>query len=203
MISYPIASILWDSLAIFLALGALLGIVLGLLLILRPQWVQSISRVANRWISTRHLNQMLDRSISIEHWFYLHHRPVGMTVVLGAIYIFIHFGFLFDKAEAIRQWGGRVPAQLVEGLLDALVLSSLIGASIALMVGLFLWLRPSMLRNVEAGANRWVSTRRATKVFDVPRDQVDGFVERHSGRVGWLLLLGSLYLFFVMARWLV
>lgn len=195
--------ILWQSLAIFLLLGALLGILLGLLLIFRPQSMHAVNGMANRWISTRHLNQMLDRSVSVEHWFYHHHRPVGMAAVLGATYILIYFGLLFDREVAVRHLGNLGPVHLFEGLLDALVLSSLLGAAVAFMVGLFLWLRPSLLRDIEVEANRWVSTRRATKVLDVPRDQVDRMVERHARRVGWLLLLGSLYLFFVMARWLV
>ena len=60
-----------------------------------------------------------------------------------------------------------------------------------------------LLRGVEELANQWVSTRRATQVMDIPRDQVERFVARHAQRVGWLLLVGSIYLFFVMIRWLV
>jgi hypothetical protein len=192
--------VLWQALAIFLLVWALLGILVGLLLILNPRLMQSINRVANRWISTRRMNQLLDRSISIEHWFYRHHRAVGMIAAAGAIYIFVYFGLLFDKATAIRRLSDSAMAGVVGGLFDALVLSSLICAAVAFMVGLFLWLRPSMLRDIEAEANRWVSLRRATKALDVPRDQVDRFVARHSRRVGWLLLLGSLYLFLVLVN---
>lgn len=200
MTSNPAEIILWRTLAVFLLVGALLGIVLGLLLIFRPQLLGRINRVANRWISTRHVGEMLDRSISIEHWFYLHHRVTGMAVVLGATYIFIYFGMLFDKARMLQRLSSKVPARLLDGLLDALVLSSLTGAAVALVVGLFLWLRPSMLRGIEEQANIWVSSRKATKILDVPRDQVDRYVERHAQKAGWLLLLGSIYLFFVLFR---
>jgi hypothetical protein len=202
MPSNPMNAFLWQSLAIFLLVGALAGILLGLLLILKPQWVSTFNRAANRWISMRRLNQVLDRSVSVEHWFYRHHRPAGMIVMLGAVYMFVYFGLLFDQAAAIPRLGSQVPAQLLEGLLDALVLGALVGAVAAFMGGVFLWLRPGALRNIEARANRWVSSRRATKPLDVPRDQVDRFVMSHARRMGWLLLLGSLYLFFVMTGWL-
>jgi hypothetical protein len=187
----------------FLLLGALLGILAGLLLIFNPQLMLAVNRIASRWISTRRLNLMLDRSVSVEHWFYRHHRVFGMLAVLGAAYLFMYFGLLFDKAVAIQRLGSYVHFRQLDGLLDALVLSALAGGAVAFMTGLFLWLRPSLLRGVEIGANRWVSTRRAIRVLDVPRNHVERFIVSHAPCVGWLLLLGSLYLFFVLARWLV
>jgi len=203
MLTDPVKILLWHDLAIFLLLGAMLGILLGLLLIVKPRIVERLNRLANRWVSTRHINRWLDRSISIEHWFYYRHRAIGVIIVAGATYILVYFGMLFDKAYALQRLGGKLPAQLLDGLVDALVLASLVGGAVALIVGLFLWLRPSLLRGMEEEVNVWVSTRRVTRVLDVPHGQVDRFVARHAQRVGWLLLLASLYLFFVMFRWLV
>lgn len=200
MTTDPAEIFLWRALAIFLLVGALSGIALGLLLIFRPQLLVVVNRVANRWISTRHISRVMDHSISIEYWFYQHHRVTGMAVVAGAAYMFIYFGLLFDKARMLQRLSSVVPVKLLDGLLDALVLSSLIGAAVALMVGLFLWLRPSLLRGFEEQSNQWVSSRKATKVLDVPRDQVDLFVARHAQKAGWLLLLGSIYLFFMLFR---
>ncbi|HUW26544.1 MAG TPA: hypothetical protein VMW07_08475 [Gallionella sp.] len=195
-----IGILLWRSLAIFLLVGALLGMALGLLLIFRPHLVERINHVANRWVSMRHIDRLLDRSISIEHWFYRHHRPLGILVILGAGYILVYFGFLFDKAAVPLNLTSHVPSKLMDGLLDAAVLTSLLGAAVALLVGFFLWLRPSLLRGVEKEVNQWVSSRRATKALDLPHDQFDHFVARHTRQAGWLLSLGSLYLFFLMFR---
>jgi hypothetical protein len=202
MLTNPVYIFLWRDLAIFLLFGALLGVLLGLLLIFKPQFLERLNRVANRWISTRHINRWLDRSVSIESWFYQHHRPVGAAIILGAAYIFIYFGMLFDKAYTLQRLssGGMLPTQLLDGLLDALVLAALVGGAVALIVGLFLWLRPSLLRGMEEESNQWVSSRRATKVLEIPRDDMDRFVMRHAQRVGWLLLLASIYLFFALFR---
>lgn len=196
----PTDIFLWQSLAIFLLIGALLGILLGLVLIFRPQLLESINRIANRWITMRHVTRWLDRSISIERWFYQYHSAAGLIAVAGAAYIFIYFGFLFDKPYTLRHLGGTVSPVLLDWLLDVLVLSLLTGAAVALIAGLFLWLRPSLLRGMEAEANRWVSSRRVTKAIDVPHDQVDRFVAHHARQSGWLLLLGSIYLLFAMFR---
>lgn len=194
---------LWRDLAIFLLICAPLGVAASLMLITRPQVMERFNRVANRWISVRRLNQFLDRSISIEHWFYRHHSVFGVFVMLGSSYIFIYFGILFDKAYALQHLNWKIPPKPMAGLLDALVLSSLTGAVVAFMVGLFLWLRPSLLRGIEVDANQWVSSRRAIKMLEIPRDQVENFVAHHAQRIGWLLLLGSIYLFFATFRFLV
>lgn len=200
MLTNPVYILLWRDLAIFLMIGALLGVALALQLIFKPQLLERINRVANRWVSSRHLSLWLDRSISIEAWFHRHHRAVGIVVVLGASYMLIYFGMLFDKAAMLQAFRGILPVKLLDGLIDALVLGSLIGAAVALIVGLFFGLRPSLLRFTEEEANLWVTSRRATKVLDVQHGQVDIFVARHAQRVGWLLLLGSIYLFFAMFR---
>jgi hypothetical protein len=196
----PTSIMLWQSLAIFLHIAAMIGILLGLLLVFKPDLMERINRVANRWISLRHVERMLDRSFSIEHWFYRYHRLLGIAIVLGAAYILIYFGFLFDKAYALQHLGSKAPARLLDIPLDALILFLLLGAAVALVAGLIVWLRPSVLRGFEEGANQWVSTRRATKVLDVPHDQLERFVTRHVRQIGWLLLLGSIYLFFAMFR---
>jgi len=203
MTSDPTDLFLWQSLAIFLLIAALLSILLGLLLTFKPDLMERINRGANRWISMRQIDRLLDRIISLEQWFYQYHRPLGILVILGAVYILVYFGVLFDKSIALQRLAGYIPSVLLDGLLDALVLTSLIGAVAALFVGLLLWLRPSLLRGFEEEANQWISSRRAIKVLDVPHDQVNRFVARHMRQVGYLLLLGSLYLFFAMSRLLV
>ena len=194
--------LLWRDLAIFLMIGASLGVVLGLLLIFWPQLFVRVNRAASRWISLRPVSYMLDRSISTEKWFFQHHRISGVAAVSGALYVLVYFVVLFDKDYALHHMNSRLPLKLLDGLLDALVLSALTGAVVALVVGLFLWFRPSMLRGVER-YDQWVSSRHVTKVLDVPRDHTDRLVARHARPVGWLMLLGSIYLFFAVFRLLV
>lgn len=196
----PIEIFLWRDLVILLLICAPLGVAVSLLLIIKPQLMERLNRIANHWVSARHLNQFLDQSISIEHWFYRYHRAFGVVVMLGAVYIFVYFGIMFDKSYALQHLNWKIPISLIDGLLDALVLSSLTGAVVAFMVGLFLWLRPSLLRGIETEANQWVSSRQAIKMLEVPRDQIELFVARHAQRVGWLLLLGSISLFFIAFR---
>ncbi len=198
-----VGSILSVTLTLFLLIGALLGIVLGLLLIFKPQLIGQLNRIANRWVSTSQVQQMLDRSTSMEQWFYQHHRVLGVLVTAGAAYIFIYFGVLFDKARALKDMSKLATPYALNWMLDTLVLVALTGATVAFIVGLFLWLRPSWLRGFEQHANQWVEIPLTAQKLDSAYDQVDQFVLHHARPIGWLLLLASLYLFFIMLRWLV
>jgi len=198
-----VADLLWRALAIFLLIGASTGLLLSLLLIFKPQLLQRVNGVANRWVSMRKISQLMDRSVRTERWFYRHHLLLGVFVVAGAGYMLLYFGWRLDRAAALRALGGSMANQQWAGmLLHALVLFALIGAVMALLLGVVYLIRPSLLRGLETQSNQWVSSRQATKVMDVMHDQVDLFVAQHAQRVGWLLLAGSIYLFVVMFRWL-
>jgi len=196
--------LLWRALAFFLLVGALAGVAVSLLLIFNPRLMERINRVANRRVSTRPLSEWTDRRISIERWFYRHHRPLGLFMVVGAGYMLVYFGWRFDRAAALKNLSiYGLNHLLLDMLLQAMALIALAGAAGALVIGVFMGLRPSRLKGVERLSNQWLSSRRATQEIDLERGQFDLFALRHAQRVGWLLLVGSIYLFFVMFRWLV
>jgi hypothetical protein len=190
-----VESLLLRSAVLFLIAGSLAGLVVGALLLWRPQRLRAVSAVLNRWISTRHLDQSLERSVSLDPWFYRYRRTSGVLTLLGSCYILYFFTVSLDKAEAINGLSQyfKLPVVLVGALLDAGVLIALLGALFAGFISLFLLWRPSLLRDFEQGANQWLSLRRAMKPLEIPRQGVDEFVFQHGRRSGILLVLGSLY----------
>ncbi|MDD4929475.1 MAG: hypothetical protein PHP85_09385 [Gallionella sp.] len=190
--------LMWRALAIFLLIASLLGMLLGMLLIFKPHLMKGVNRMANRWVSTRHINQWFDRSISIERWFYRNHRPMGLLIMVGAAYIVVYFSWLFDKVYAVQRLISYMPADQMGGLLDATIIFLLTGALLAFVVGLVVLLRPSLLRSFEKKSNQWISLRRGTSALDVTHGQVDAFVMEHARSTGWLLILASAFLFFTM-----
>ena len=198
-----LTSILWQSLIVFLFVGSAAGVVLGLLLILRPAWLQSASKFTNRWVSTRQLDLALERSINIDMFVYRYRFVGGGLLLAGAAFILYFFSVQFDKASVIAMglqlyhW----PARLMEALVDGVVLSGLVGALSAAIVSLLLLLRPDLLRGVEQYSNRWVSSRRALKPMAIPHYEVDEAVFRHRQLAGSLLILGSLYTVIMLIVW--
>jgi hypothetical protein len=177
---------------------------MGGLLIWRPDRLRSLSGTLNRWVSTRHLEAPLERTVSVDPWFYKHRRVSAGLILLGAVYMLYFFSTGLEQSAAIGEIAKRfaLPDAAAAWLLDALVLTSLTGAVLAIFVSLFLLLRPSSLRDFEQGANRWISLRRAMKPVEVERGELDEFVMRHARHVGMVLVTGSLYVLVLLATWI-
>ncbi len=199
-----IQSWLLQSAVIFLLVGSLAGLLAGALLVFQPQRFQRISALLNRWISTRHLDKTLERSYSLDPWLYRYRQITGALILLGALYVLYYFTVQMDRTAAIAGLSRHYsyPPSLVGGLLDAVVLSALLGALCAVFVALFMLFRPSLLRSFEVGANQWVSLRKALKPMEIPRDNMDRYVLRNARQIGIFLLLGGLYTLVFLLIWL-
>ncbi len=198
-----VQSWLLQSFVIFLIIGSVAGIVVGALLVLRPQSLQRVSERLNRWVSTRHVEQPLERSISLDPWFYRYRRTSGALILLGAIYIIYFLVVSMDRGLTVNALANsfKLPSALIAALVDATVLSALLGALFAAFVSLFLLIRPSLLRGFEQGANQWVSLRRGLKPMEIPRGSVDTFILQHGLQAGILLVLGGLYVLVLLTTW--
>ena len=187
----------------FLAVAGIVGLLAGAVLVIRPDWMVQLGRYANRWISTRQFDSPMERSFNVDKWFYQHHRTAGTLMLAGACWTIAYFITVFDKFRALAALGHLVswPRGLLSGLLDATVLLALVGSVFAALVSLFLLLRPSMLREFEQGADRWISTRQALKPLEIPRDWPDSYVLHHSRAIGLLSLLASLFMLGMLAIW--
>lgn len=192
------------SLALLLMLGSVAGIVVGVLLLWRPEWLEWLGKHADRWVSTRQMGRSLQRQMNLDHWFYRHSRQSGGAMLLAALYIIYMLFAHFNRAELLAGLAKMQLLQpvLLETLLDTLVLFFLAGTLLAVLVSLFLIFRPSMLRDMELGANQPVSLRQALKPMEIQRGNLDGLVLRHAQKAGVLLLFGSLYTLLGLMYWL-
>lgn len=197
-------TLLLRSLLLFLMLGSVAGLLAGAALVLRPQWLMRLSKITNRWVSTRQLDKALERPINMDLWLYRYSRVSGTLTLAGAIFIIYFFISSFDKLGTLAGLfkNNSIPPALMGALMDALVLIILVGAVSALIVSLFLLFRPSLLRGFEQRVNKTSSLRRALKPLEIPRSNVDEYVFRHVQGVGVLLVFGSLYTLAGLAAWL-
>lgn len=193
-------AILTRSLILFLLLGSVAGLFAGAALLLRPALLLRLSKLANCWVSTRQLSRPLARFFSLDSWFYRYNRLSGAVLMSGSIYMVYFFTAVFDKTAALNNVfkTAMVPPALMTGLVDALVLASLTGAVFAMLISLFLILRPSMLREFELRANLDISLRKRLKPLEITRDGVDQCVFRNVRVAGVLILSGSIYTLVVL-----
>lgn len=197
-------TLLLRALVLFLMLGSVAGLFAGVVLVLRPDWLLRVSKRANQWVSTRHLDQSLERAINLDRWFYRYHRVGGALMLAGAVFIIYFFTAGFDKPGILVGLSKiyAAPPAVLGLLLDTFIRVNLMGAVFVLIISLFLLFQPSMLRGLERSANQWYSMRRKLKPLEISRSGVDEYVFRNIRLTGVLLLFGSLYALAGLAFWL-
>jgi len=201
----PLANtLLLHAWLLFLMVGSIAGLCAGVALIMHPSWLLHANRRANRWIATRQIDRLLEQAIKIDRWFYRHHRISGILLLAGAAFLIYFFTARFDRLATLAGLSRifLLTPTITGVLLDAVVLSILLGAAFTSIISLFLLSRPSMLRGFEQGANQWLSLRRAIKPLEMNRPGMDDYVFRNVQLVGALLLLGSLYTLAGVTVWL-
>jgi len=184
----------------FLIFSSVIGLLAGAVMILRPEWIARLGNYANKWVSTRKLARPLGKSIEVEHWFYRYNRWSGMLLIAAAVYIIYMFTVQLARASLLATFVKMriIQLALLEPLVDTLVLFFLAGALMALLIGLFLIFRPSMLRDLEDDANQRISVRQTLKPVEIPHDKLDQLVFRHAPLTGVLILGASLYTLVVL-----
>ncbi len=196
-------AVLVRSLLLFLLLGSVGGLLAGVALLLRPEWLQRLSKQGNRWVSTRQMGRSLEKEINVDHWFYRYGHLSGLLLLAGAVYIVYKLTSQISRGDMLINIAKLklVPPVWVSPVLDTLVLVFLAGAVAAAIVSVFLIFRPSMLREMELGANQNVSMRESLKPLEIQRGNLDHLVFEHVRLVGALLLGGSLYALVVLINW--
>lgn len=178
--------------------------VVGAMLVFRLERLNVLSRLLDRWISTRHLDRALERRITLDPWIYRYRQISGVVIATGGLFVLYYFGVQLERAETVAGLARRLayPQALAEALLDAMVLSALLGAFCAIVAALFILFRPSMMRGFEEGANQWLSLRKTLKPLEVSRGGLQVYVEQNARQVGIFLMLGGLYTLVLLLAWL-
>ena len=188
-----LSDILLRSFLFFVGGGCVFGLLLGLGMVFRPHIVLRLNQYASKWVSTAKFTHPLDRIFRVERFVYRHHKPLGLLVVGGALYVLYVFLFNFDQKATISVLSNSMSPSLAAWLLEAMVVALVAGSVFAAIVGAFLLLRPSLMRGFETSANRWRATDETIMRLEVMRDFPDRFIARHIRGVGVLVVIGSLY----------
>lgn len=179
-------------LAIFI-LGAAFALVIGILLIIAPGMVARLQAVLDRRYSARRALKPLEIPRSGERSFYRHHRWWGAAITLGALIYFAVYFFDYDHTAAIAALSRYLHPQVAGWVADSGAALLTIGNAFALLVGLAVLLRPSLLKHLETGANRWISSRQALRPMDAEHTGPDRLAATHPRLTGVLVSLGSLF----------
>jgi hypothetical protein len=199
-----IVSILWPALYILILLGAALGLVIGVMLLVDSARVMQWNARLNRWISTEGAARVLDQSRDVKRLVYRQHRVVGLLVIAGALFALdvLAFGLRTTPLlRALRPLGNPTALALA---VDSVRIFLIAGNIVAVLAGVVLCFRPSLLKGVESWADRQYSAPLPNKSLDEPNYRPDAFVRDHPKLVGTLVTAGSVFILASLgiARWI-
>lgn len=189
-----VSAIAQQSLLLFLIIGSIFALLLGLLFILSPKQAGELLLRYNHWQSLRRPLRPLEIPRSVEPCLYRHHRPVGLFILLSTSYILYHLAFSYDPAAArlllLKLYGNAI---VTEWLLEA-TLCFMVPTTVLLMLfGATMALQPSALKGIEQWANQWISTRKALQPLEKQHKALDGWVMNHPRPFGLFLILAAGY----------
>lgn len=195
---------LLDSAVLFLQLGSIVGIVIGAMMLWRPTWLTQLGKRADSWVSTRQMARSVQQYWHVDQWFYRYGRLWGGILSLGSIYIIYGFTARVTRSALLESLMSLnlLQPNLLEPILDTMVFVFLAGAILGLLISVFLIFRPSMLREMEIGANQRFTLRQALKPLEVQHFNLDSFIFSHRKITGGLLLISNLYIFIMLTLWL-
>ena len=157
--------------------------VVGVLLLTVPRPILDAPTGLRRVLFETSLGQLFDRRFAIERGVYRRHRLAGAVVLLGAIAIATLLWYLGRKPGVVAQ----LRAALTIPGLHVVTAAAMTIAAVLGVVGACLLVRPSVLKGLEATANRWIEPPRR----DVHM-MVSEWVLRHPRMTGLVLVVAGL-----------
>jgi hypothetical protein len=176
--------------------GAVLGLVIGVMLIVDSARVMRWNERLNLWISTGNAMSALDRPVEVKRAIYRWHRLVGLLVLAGAFFTLDALAFGFTTGAVVRTFRGSGSTALLGLAFETLRIFLIVGNVAALLAALVLVFRPSLLKGIEGWADRSYGGNPSPEKLDRMRYQPDELVRSRPRLIGVLVLLGSAYALF-------
>lgn len=178
--------------------GAVLGLVVGVVLLVDSARVIRWNAALNRWYSTREAFHRMEEPIDVKRFIYRWHRVAGVIVFAGALFTLDVLAFSYKTNALVQAFRGVGNPALLSIGFEALRIILIVGNVAGLLAAVILCFRPSLLKGLEAVGDRYYSSREAVKPLEVMHYQPDEFVTSRPKMVGTLFTLGSLYILFAL-----
>jgi len=188
-----LVSVLGQALYILLLLGVALGLLVGILLLIDSQRVLRWNAYLNRWISTGESLRVLDQPHDLNRIVYRWHRILGLVVLAAALYALDVLVFNIQTRALVHIFRDLANPATLQLFAESVRWFLVAGNVLAILVGMILVLRPSLLKGVEGWTDRQYSPRLSSPNLDEPRYQPDEFVRAHLRLAGIVAAGGSLF----------
>jgi hypothetical protein len=198
-----LVSVLGQTLYILLLLGAALGLLIGIMLLVDSQRVLRWNAYLNRWISTGESSRVLDQSHDVKRIVYRRHRFVGLVVLAAALYALDVLVFNIQTRTLVHIFSDLANPATLQLFAEGARLFLMGGNALAILAGIILVLRPSLFKGVEGWTDREYAARLSDQALDAPRYPPDEWVRAHPRVAGVLAAGGGLFVLLSLgAGWL-
>lgn len=185
--------------AYLLIAGNVFALLVGILMLAVPQRLEALFNISDRWVSTQRAFEPLDLVHDSERHLFRYPHVLGGILVIGAAFILVRGGLLAANLDAVqggrllaRIFGAKLPPAAWEVLWLSLVAVLLLGALLALILGILSFYRLETLKRWSAAANRWVATRHLFEPLDTPYYVLNRIVHEKSRLWGALIVVFAL-----------
>lgn len=183
---------IWTMTSLFV-LGILL-VPLGLSFLFFSEQITRIGNKLNRWISTEHWFEILNRPRYQERFIYRYHHFFGIVVmIITSICIYMML-FYTDVSIILNKMSLMADTVFGKWLLETLYYILIAANAMAFVIGAIIFIRPSVLKEIEAKANRWVETEEKLNLLNSIRDLPDTVLPGNPRIFGTLILIGAVYI---------
>lgn len=190
--------------------GNLFALLLGVLMLVAPQRLASMFNVSDRWVSTKRTFEPLDMVHDTDTISFRYPRVLGAILVLGAAFILIRGGIFAAGLSAAeggrllaRVFGvGKIPPVVWEIFWVSMVAFIMLGALLALVVGVLSFYKKETLQRWSVFANRWVATHHVFEQLDKPHYGLNRIVHEKAQVWGLGIIVFSLCAIFLLVWYL-
>lgn len=177
---------------VVLVAGAVLGLVVGVMLLIDSERVMRWNYALNTWYSTKAM-EALERPVEVKRLVYRWHRVLGILVFAGSLYTLDVLLFGFNTSALVRVFRDLGNPTILGLVVETIRIFLIVGNIAALLAAAVLVFRPSLLKGLESWGDRYYGSRESSQALDVMRYQPDEFVRARPKTVGALVTLASLY----------
>jgi hypothetical protein len=188
-----LVSALGQMLYILLLLGAALGLLVGIILLIDSQRVLRWNAYLDRWISTGNATRVLDQPRDVKRIVYRRHRIVGLVVLAAALYALDVLVFSILTRPLVHIFRDLANPGALQVFTEGVRLFLVAGNVLGILAGIILVFRPSLFKGVEGWADREYAARLSDQDLDAPRYQPDEWVRAHPRVAGVLAAGGGLF----------
>lgn len=182
--------------------GNLIALAAGLALLVVPHKVITwLGLRSTHPASVRRLTKSLERPRNSEKVMLRYPRVLGVALLAGGIFVLIK-SMLFISSLSVAEGAGLLARLFPTTAIGSVMWQSfwiatmaliLLGAVLAILVGLLALLRVQTLKNLSGFTNRWVSTRQAVKPASRPYYGIDRFIAARPQVWGGIIALLAFY----------